>query len=617
MAWTQGNILWTIPFMSRAGASCRIDIYKRGYTGSQQLQLKGAADPFYFEEDNDSDLLNGVLRYSTGYIRIVETDTFDLWSDIRPTNTFDRYVEVSYDGAIVFNGYIQVQDFSNEQVPVPRILEFPVISPLGLFEKKTFSNTLYLPPSSASLGQMLDVVLSGSTYSYVYLPKNYGYPNDVGLWMEISTLVVTPWNEDYHHSESQNASSKVMKGVSHSYLIEAICKAFGWICHDTPTSLIFTAFDYEDVYCSYPVGHIGEAGYRQDSAIPSSATDLTQFFTLSDNDANIRMLMPETGIEISYEGDPETRDFSLARTYVATNNGVVIAPSFVPSGDVFPNHAEIFSLCNLVPVALCQEMSTNLNPLTFDSNDKINIGQNCVAWNGKEGFMISLSGSYETNHELFWLRFYLRKRTNQKYSLSYDMLGNKLGLIGGLAQNSDVSENYITTALDTSNQNYVQVTFKYNHGADDSDLPPLPAKALIFIYNVQLEVLENSKPYAKYLYKPATDSDVISPDGDTSSPSYAGAINPAISSQVEMPISMYRLNDHLLGTTIRFSKVTVYPYLFQPRRELTSKFRLSMLLSFPHVRLFSYMSKKWRIIAQAFHLWDDEVELTLQNSELL
>ena len=615
MAWSQGNILYRFPFKSLNDTSCRIDVYVRDYSGEMVFTLPAADNPFFYEEEEDSDILNTVLRYRTGYIRVIEEENSPITS-IYPSQPFDRYVEVYYGNDLVFNGFIQVQDFSRELTPTPRIIELAVVSPLGLFDKKTFSNTLYQPVSEVSLGDLLNVILSGSTYSYVYLPKKYGYPNTVNLSMKVSTLVATPWNTDYHYSMNISPQNKVMKGETYAFIIEAICKAFGWICHDTPDSLIFTAFDYEDEYYYFPVGHIGETGYNTDANISASAVNLLDYFTEADNQANETTLQPDTGIEISYEGEYGDRTFDFAHTFVPDTDPVAIMPSFVPVGDVFPNHAEIFSMCSLMPISFLFETDLNAQP-SFDNNDKINIGNYPVAWNGMKGVMISVSGSYQSDISLFWIRFYLRKRSGQKFSLSYDIRVRKDGAIGGLAQHPDEDlEYYIYNELDYSHDHYIQATFKYRYGAQSSMYPALTANALIFISNIKLEICEQGIPYEEYRYKPPTDSDTISPDGDVDT-LQSGNVNPAISREISMPISMYRLNDNLIGTSVRQTKVTLYPYMFQPRKELTERFRLVNAPTFPHIRLFTYMNKKWRIIAQRFDPWNDEMKLTLQHSPVL
>lgn len=584
------------------GTTCRIDVYMRGYSGTFVQNVVAAADPFFFEEDDSDDLLNDVLRYRTGYIRLIEQydeGSTTALTDIYPTEVFDRYVEVYYGQALVFNGYIQVQDFSNALIPVPRVIELPVISPLGLYDKRTFSNTSYQPPSEVSLGALLNVVFAAN-YSNVYLPKNYG---QVNLGMKVSTLVAAPWNKDFHYSMNQSPASYVQKGQTYQYIIEAICKAFGWICHDTPDAVIFTAFDYEGLYCYFPVGHIGESEYSTDADIPSSASDLTDYFELADNAANETKILPDTGIEISYEGEYGDRTFSFDRMTVPDTTPVIIMPSFIADQDVYPNHAEIFSLCSLVPVQALGETNVG-GTFTFDNNDKLSIGTHCVAWNGQDGFLTSI-GSYESGRMLFYVRFYLRKRSGQKFSLSYDLKVRRDGMLGGLNSHpEDDVDYYINTSIDTTTySDSVKVTFSYRYGGQYAQLP---SQALIFISNINLEVCEQGLPYEKYLYKPAGDSDVIPASG-----------NPAISSNITMPISLYRLNDNLIGTTVRSTKVTEYPYLFTPRKELVSKFIYTSELTFPHVRLFTYMNKKWRIIAQRFDPWNDEIKLTMQHSSVL
>jgi hypothetical protein len=107
---------------------------------------------------------------------------------------------------------------------------------------------------------------------------------------------------------------------------------------------------------------------------------------------------------------------------------------------------------------------------------------------------------------------------------------------------------------------------------------------------------------------PATDSDTLP----------SAVEHPAISSSVTMPISLYRLNDRMIGDTVRSTKVTEYPYLFQKRTELTGTFREAATLpDYYHARMFSHLDKRWRLIAQTFHPWDDEHTLTLQHSNVL
>lgn len=601
MAWSQGNIRWTSTFKSLSNTTCRIDIYERGYTGAFVQTVKAADNPFFYEEEEDSDILNTVVRYRTGYIRLIEefesgsTTSLD---SIHPTEAFDRYVEVYYGATLIFNGYIQVQDFSNEKVPVPRVVELPIISPLGLMNQQIFSNII--PPTQKTLGQLLNTALSGH-YSYVYLPKNYGYPNPVSLDMTIMSTVVSPWNKDYHYSMNVAPASLIMKGESYAYIIEAICKAFGWVAHDMPGSLVFTAFDHEDIYCYYPIGHIGESGYQQDADIPITAETLEDYYTPADDAPSETTIMPDTGIEVEYEGDSYTKEFDFGHFHIPTQDAIVTMPSYASEPD------ETNSICNLVRIPSLQDTNVT-GTLSFDNNDLVALGRGCCAWNGKVGVMNSISGesSQSGNRELFWLRFYFKKRGGQSYRVTYDMEGRKNGYLLQLAvSGSDVDSFYVRNTVDPTNPEYVDVTFYYRWGGN---YPALPSQAIIFITNIRLEVLEDAEPYAEYRYKPTGDSDIIPEVYDP---------QPAITRSVNMPISLYRNNEHLIGSTVRTTKVTEYPYLFQPRKELTEKFRVVELADFYHAALWSYQNKNWRIIAQRFNPWNDEMTLTMQNCALL
>jgi hypothetical protein len=225
-----------------------------------------------------------------------------------------------------------------------------------------------------------------------------------------------------------------------------------------------------------------------------------------------------------------------------------------------------------------------------------------VAWHGNNGIMISMSGSYPDGHELFWIRFYNRKLLNTGYSFRYDTMYRADGILSGLAEDEEIKKNL--TTVYSSTDDYIQFTFKYHYGGD---IPQLPAQSLIFIYNIELVLMEDGEPYTEYRYKPADKGDTIPATG-----------NPAISSTLTMPISPYRLNDHMIGDTVLGTKINTYPYLFAPRTEIRQRFRLTTpIADLFHAGKFYYLGRNWRVIAQAFYPWDDEYVLTLQYSSYL
>ena len=587
------NIRWYISFKSQNGTTCRVNIYDNDWPEGVTLGLRGAADPFFYEENNSDDLLNDVIRYRTGYIRVIE-QTYGQLDAIYPSSTFDRYVEFLYGGTVVFNGYIQVQDFSrtleylgeDTNEPCPHVVEFPVISPLGLFDKRTFSPIT--PPTTKTLGQLLDLALNGSTYTKVTLPDITG----VGLWMTVSSLVVSPWNEDYHHSMTTAALSKVMKPESRAYLIEAICKAFGWICHDTPTALVFTMFDHQGTYCYYPVGHIGDLNYKQTESIGTSTLSVGDYFEMADDGATMNTLLPDTGIAINYEGDMGSVKFSFDRTLYS---GVEMLNDDDPR--------EIVSICNLYPIADLYENTASIYH-AFDNDGFVTgAGAGTVAWNGNEGILVTGFGSAQNNWELFKLRLYFRHLLELSWVYDFGYMSSPSGAIASLAEDTDNKYAHLSVSF-SEQDNYVEMTFYYVFDGN-----PLSDHYLMFIHDIKFTVVDvNGKPYAEYKYAPAKSADLLPSSID----------NPPESSSITMPISMYRLNDMMIGSTLRTTKLTEYPYLFQRRLELKGDFRWAAATpDLFHARMWSYMSKKWRMIALNFHPWDDEYALTLQNSGVL
>ena len=111
-----------------------------------------------------------------------------------------------------------------------------------------------------------------------------------------------------------------------------------------------------------------------------------------------------------------------------------------------------YSLCNLLRVQQLNETGIT-SGFTFDANDRLNIGVGCVAWNGNNGIMISMSGAYPDGHELFWIRFYNRKLLNTGYSFRYDTMYRADGILSGLKTKR--SRKNLTTV-------YLRLTTTYN-----------------------------------------------------------------------------------------------------------------------------------------------------------
>lgn len=305
---------WTVPFESLNGTTCRVDIYEENYSGSvTELSTNNAnapgvasAVPFEFQEDDSNDLTN-FIRFKTGSLRLVEL-TYGGLNALMPRSLLDHYVEAYYGSEIVFSGYMQCQEFDNDWVAVPRVLEFPVISPLGLLD--AFNFTAPQSPGLVTLGELMHEVVEGLNggYTGVIYPVASSYEP----WTDvISSTVICPFNSSFKHYD---AASKLYEPKNYKYFIEGICACFGWMVHDTPTNIEFTKFEYTNGYYS----RLTVAGLLNPASGWSSVQQLSDsfssYYTNTDNNAMQSMVMPLKEIVLNLEG-ADINDKNLETLY--------------------------------------------------------------------------------------------------------------------------------------------------------------------------------------------------------------------------------------------------------------------------------------------------------------
>jgi hypothetical protein len=576
---------WTLPFISLNGTSCRVDIYKEGYTGSTVDTLTGAADPFYFEESDGNDLLNDVIRYRTGYINVVAA-TVTALDEIYPTDFFDRYVEFYYGTTLMFTGYIQVQEMSNAWTSGPLVISLPVISPLGLLDKKCFDISVMsggsYTPTSKSLGWLLDKVVAGLNAGYlkVWFPYTYNASIPDYLSLGIYSLVVVPWNKDFLRSSTSSAFWLCYSGRNYLYLVEGICKAFQWVAHDTPEGIVFTKFGWNSTYYYYDVGHIGNTNYRHSAGIdPSSALALTSYMTFVDDSAEQSTILPYKTLKIEYEGDDlDEVEVSYDRCNHPIVNGY--------------GSTERTSVCGFLnPTGEFIVLSNNVD---FNTNHHVVDGPYVVALNGSEGILYGISDGTTTGTTIGKARAYIKTMGRNFYCKFDAQFGD---FIANLAEDDNLFGLISTTV--TSYDDYVEVEFKWTHPTDPIDVP-----FAVFITNITFVRLSNNKPYTKYL-DAATDNGTKLPSNTQNEED----------DTVTMPFSLYRFNQNTIGTYTWTFPMNDYAYVFAPRTKLVAKFKGSLPALY-HAYKYSYWltGGNWRIIAVGFYPWNDEYTLTMHRS---
>lgn len=634
---------WRIPFTSRKGYYCHIDIYDPAYTGQSVIELSTtnadapgvpAADPFYYEEDDDEDLLK-VVRIKTGYINLIETQ-FNGLTDIYATSLKSRYVEVFYDSTIVFRGYIQQQTFENDWRPAPREVSLPVISVMGLTESLSFDAEL--PLTDKSLGYYMKQLLrkieptdgaaSITKYNRVLFPANAA--GDITA--TIHPTVVTVDNPDF--SKARSSSSSPYKGITLYDLLEGICNAYGWIAHDMPTCILFTKFDNSGTYYYYPVDYSstndietlsGRAATQQPET--DATLQLGNLMEPSADDSTITQIMPCRTVNAKFDGElvskvdmtldhmraqrlfeiTETeqgaeRKYALATLVNADSNTPDISSSSLANDPTITSNW-IFSADGVIPVDM-------------ESQHRIMV-QNPAGW--------AVASS-----PLFTMNFYKRPMKdpnssiterlkldyqvafgNKIYAIDYAPLARSIELIFWL-QCGYVSIYKIVSITTSSDSLQGSVYF------DDQELPNTNAVTLSVYMTNPSDMTYSIISFDKLSlgYEEVVGRDYLV---DTTDHEIIGIGDGSEDVDVDMLINCRRIGSNMLGSSTH-AFVTYYNYLRQPQTRL--QLRMMQYSGDSINAPYAYINKiiywmanwRWRLIAMSFHPRDDEYTLTMHRS---
>ena len=626
MSWVNGNKKWTIPFVSLNNKSCRIDIYQRGYTGDTVTELStqnpnapgvAASDPFYYEEDDDEDLLK-VIRTKTGYINLIET-VHDGLLELHPTNNKELMVEVFYDNIIRFRGFIQAQDFSTDYVPCPREVSLPVMSPLATLEDINIPEVN--PPKYVKLAQELADVLevlndNGSQFQSVVWPS----VNNARMNGLISSLTVCPFNSDHTPAV---ADSKLFAPNTAQWLLESICNAYGWMAHEEPGVLIFTMFDhygkYNGINGNTPEDFIvnlrGYTNVQELTFTGDTVLSLNNFMNISDNKGEESYVLPVNEVDMQYENEiVETAEFDFQHlTYVTTSQ-----------------HSSTYVawLKSLTPELTGPRL---LDRNYLDASGKLTQTGTTACVVGSEEQKEMILTRFEPNVMLggtiFVLKYY-NLPTSVYVRFKYDLVwGNAIHSLGNEAVDHHNLEVIIKCGT----------TYYYGNGSW-GPTPPVGGFPLngsdIYISGVtdmplefyfseassqvgnKVELLGIANPrlerpktlFAKYT-EDDTKEDIIR-NGNQQGSGVA---------TINLGLNKYRIGTNEIDSNVMLSKFTEYPYLFETQSRLKVKCRQTQnSLSAQYYAIKnSFDSKIWRLIATAFHPWDDEWTLTLHRSSTL
>lgn len=597
---------WTIPFKSLNGTDCRIDIYDEGWAGSV-TEISTAnnsspgyadADAFYYEEENDENLLT-VIRAKTGYISLVET-SYNSLLDLYPETNTEHYVEFYYGSRLDFTGYIQAQAFENQWTATPRTIQLPVSSPLGLLDGFEFN---YTSPSALYADDILTTIMTNLNAAYTKVIK----PSIVSSF-RLRSMLLCPQNDN----PKQTDGSDAFKPRTYQDFIEAYCHVHGLIVHDTPDAIVFSRFDYD-------------GSYTQSAGDGDDEYNLGSYTSIADDDHSDSLVRPLRKITLNYDGEllpTQSIDMKSSSVYVGTSDQGW-------AGDI---HV-VASWLKLVGPMITGRYFLNTQSMdsSFRPTETGVIGASFGT--GDDAFIVVTRGAYMgTNDEIVVVHFFdyptLDDDETMVVNISQEVRDN-------IMTNPDEEVTGLKYAFEVDGEYYNPQTYQWSSSVTYmQDSPGID----IYVRNVprgnsfnvhfymqpttvvpngQMAIIKNVtlKPqgYNKWTYKAYEDSEVIL-DGH----------NKAIE---DGSISLLFNRDHPnsnsvvdIMDSIQSFVAPTYPYIFLAQNRLIIDAKLSAALpAISYLPKWSYWVSgwKWRIIAQSFHPWDDLYRITLHRSSTI
>lgn len=320
------KLKYQLNFKSLLNKDCEVSVYVEGYTGTTVTSLIGTSNPFEYEEDTDKDLLHFV-RFRTGYLRVVEQE-FGSLNGLQATAITSHYVVAMYDGTVVFTGYIQCQELSNSWAAAPRVLEFPVISPLGLLESFKFSAPADRP-SLTTIGalmteimQTLNPFVSGDDskqgWQGVIYPETSVNDPFYPFSGVIQTAAVCPFNKEF---DLLSSADELYKPVDFLKFIEGLLVSKGWMIHDNPANIIFTLYEGREKNYRLSIENLTSlSSYEQWGTSPQQVTFLEYTYDYIDNKGNMSVFLPLKSLTLKNADTVE--DASLPTRYMTTSTVV-------------------------------------------------------------------------------------------------------------------------------------------------------------------------------------------------------------------------------------------------------------------------------------------------------
>ena len=619
---------WQLPFTSLAGNSCVVKIYAEGFTGDVTT-LTGGAEPFVIEEDDSKNLLE-LVRSTSGYLNVVEETYGDL-DALFPTTDFQHMVTLEVNNRVQFTGFMQATEYDNDWDRGPRELHFPVMSPLGLMDHRTFPSTYSSPVRNIAICELLAYVLTDIDCGYtdVYVPAT-----TLNIDQMISTLAINPFNNNF---KASGHNEEIHNHESYEYLIEGICAAFGWMVHDVPGALVFVKWNWTGGYYRCPLSTLASFTHSDAGILGSDELDFDDYFVVSSADNRQSYLRPLKEITLSIDGETaENAHISYDRMHY---EGYSQTPNFHTdqSGDDDCVAAWLSPLADDVggPYVLAHNglnnsggvVDTGVNVAKCgDENsqtEKILIRWD-MTWNDAPTSPIFYVNIFNPPSGAVEIKFHALWSSDNKLA----KLGNS-DFVYGMYPRCLVAKLYLDDVPYTpiALQPSPRYPLMFNKSGYWSlffpSVAPLPFchKLTIEFYPLDLDI-DGYGPYvSSTLLLALNEISVNSTQGlfaeytedRTRLDKIVGGSDSASSGTLNMPLSFYRLNSHMISAQLQtIYDVQRFDYMFQSKKvvEVTAK-AIAQLSSLVYGQKIILLGTPYRLVSAKYEPREDDWTLLL------
>lgn len=283
-------IHWRVPFVALDNTAYQVNIYEEGYQGNVVV-LKGGAQPFVTEETDDEDAFLP-LRTSSGYLTIV-CEEYALVDAILPSSVHDRYVELvdvtTNSPKVVWNGFVMPEEYSGDWNRPPFELSLPVASPIGASLALAYNAT----SKAVMIGEVLREILKdivGVVPTYIMSGK---FPSQTAsmLTAMFSGTAFMKFPESDGAPAYGNGQSVKMgdEQTTVGDVLEAFCRLYGYVMHETPDALWFCSSDMSTDYYQAEINYDTTQPYATSEDVVSMIN--ASFPSVASAD-NTRTLLP-------------------------------------------------------------------------------------------------------------------------------------------------------------------------------------------------------------------------------------------------------------------------------------------------------------------------------------